>query len=273
MRRGVRARYPACVADGILEITEEGPIRVVTIANPGSRNAVPTSGWDELRGAFEDFERSDRRVMVVTGAGGDFCSGAALDESMLDPGVTTAATTEFMRPPQAAALALHRITKPTVAAVDGVAAGAGMNLAIGCDIVLASDRARFSEIFVRRGLTMDFGGSWLLPRIVGLARARELALTGRMVDAREAAAIGLALEVVPADGLGERALEIARQLADGAPLAQRFLKRALDRSSGATFEQAIAMEATAQSILLASEDVREGVDAFLGKRPPRFQGR
>jgi 2-(1,2-epoxy-1,2-dihydrophenyl)acetyl-CoA isomerase len=148
-----------------------------------------------------------------------------------------------------------------------------MNLAIGCDIVLASDRARFSEIFVRRGLTMDFGGSWLLPRIVGLARARELALTGRMVDAREAAAIGLALEVVPADGLGERALEIARQLADGAPLAQRFLKRALDRSSGATFEQAIAMEATAQSILLASEDVREGVDAFLGKRPPRFQGR
>ena len=177
-----------------------------------------------------------------------------------------------MRVTNSAAIALHRLSKPTIAAVDGVAAGAGMNLAIGCDIVLASDSARFTEIFVKRGLTIDFGGTWLLPRLVGLGRARELALTGRVVGADEALAIGLVSEVVESDTLEARATEIAEEFAFGAPLAQSMIKRALDRSSSMTFEQALSFEEQGQAILLASEDLTEGAAAFVAKRRPGLQG-
>jgi 2-(1,2-epoxy-1,2-dihydrophenyl)acetyl-CoA isomerase len=148
-----------------------------------------------------------------------------------------------------------------------------MNLAIGCDIVIASETARFAEIFVKRGLTVDFGGTWLLPRLVGLARARELALTGRVVDAEEALAIGLVTSVVPASELVDSASDAADQLAAGAPLAQSMIKRGLDRSSTFTFEQALSFEEQAQAVLLASEDLVEGAGAFIEKRPPEFKGR
>jgi 2-(1,2-epoxy-1,2-dihydrophenyl)acetyl-CoA isomerase len=140
-------------------------------------------------------------------------------------------------------------------------------------VVIATDRARFSEIFVRRGLTLDFGGTWLLPRVVGLARAREIALTGRLVTADEALAIGMVARVVAPEELDDVAAEIAGDLAAGAPLAQRFIKVGLDRSSSMTFEQALAYEEQAQAILLGSEDVVEGTAAFLQKRPPDFEGR
>jgi 2-(1,2-epoxy-1,2-dihydrophenyl)acetyl-CoA isomerase len=148
-----------------------------------------------------------------------------------------------------------------------------MNLAIGCDLAIATDQARFAEIFVRRGLTMDFGGSWLLPRLVGLARARDLALTGRIVPAAEALEMGLVGAVVAPDALEAVVTERAAALAAGAPLAQRFVKVALDRSSTLSFEQVIALESQAQAVLLTSEDVVEGVRSFLEKRPPEFGGR
>jgi 2-(1,2-epoxy-1,2-dihydrophenyl)acetyl-CoA isomerase len=178
-----------------------------------------------------------------------------------------------MRRTNAAALALHRLSKPTIAAVDGVAVGAGMNLAIGCDIVIATQRARFSEIFVKRGLTVDFGGTWLLPRLVGLARARELALTGRLFGADEALKIGLVIAVVAAEALDETVSEMAETLSAGAPLAQSIIKRALDRSSSMTFEQALSFEEQAQAVLLGSEDLVEGAAAFVAKREPEFKGR
>lgn len=237
---------------------------------PATKNAVPTSGWDELADAFDAFEASEQRVLVVIGDGGDFCAGADLGR---DLSATQASNATRMRGPNRAATALHRLSKPTVAAVDGVAVGAGMNLAIGCDIVIATTRVRFSEIFVRRGLTVDFGGSWLLPRIVGLAKARELALTGRIVDAGEAEAIGLASKVVEPDDLEGAASEIAEALAAGPPLAQRFIKVAMDRSSTMTFEQALALEEQSQTILLGSDDLIEGAAAFFEGRPPEFHGR
>lgn len=257
-----------------LQITDEAAVRTVTLSNPGAMNAVPPDSWAELADAFEAFDDDgDVRALVVTGAGGEFCAGADMRRSR--PSVPSAAeNAERMRSTvNRAALALHRTTKPTIAAVDGVAVGAGMNLAIGCDIVLASERARFSEVFVRRGLTLDFGGTWLLPRLVGLQRARELALTGRIVDAEEARAIGIVMEVVPVDELASRAGSLARDLAAGPPLAQGFIKRGLDRSSSMTFEQALAYEEYAQGLLLASDDVREGASAFVDKREPRFRGR
>ena len=267
---GVAVGWPPM--SGFVRTEDRGTVRWLTMSNPGRKNAVPPDSWIELAEAFEHFGDSALRVLVVTGADGDFCSGADMNKSKAD--VPSAADNAArMRRTNRAANALHRISKPTIAAVDGVAVGAGMNLALGCDIVIASDRARFAEIFVKRGLTMDFGGSWLLPRHVGLARARELALTGRVVGADEALAIGLVSEVVPADELADRATELAEALAAGAPLAQAMIKRAVDRSSSMTWEQALSFEEQAQAVLLASDDLTEGAAAFIEKRPPEFTGR
>lgn len=254
-------------------VTEDrGAVRWLTLNAPGRKNAVPRQGWAELVEAFESFGDSERRVLVIRGAGEDFCAGADVGAGFATDAGTTA-NVERMRITGRAAMTLHGLSKPVVAAVDGVAVGAGLNLALGCDLIVATDRARFSEIFVRRGLTLDFGGTWLLPRLVGLARARDLALTGRIVAADEALEMGLIARVVPAEHLESTVTETAEELAAGAPLAQRFIKVALDRSSAMTFEQALAFEELAQATLLGSEDLAEGANAFLERRPPEFKGR
>jgi 2-(1,2-epoxy-1,2-dihydrophenyl)acetyl-CoA isomerase len=255
----------------MIDIEDAGPVRRLILNNPERKNAIPPQGWPELAAALADFESSDQRALLVTGAGGDFCSGADLAGDQFE---RQSATESYARMAEVgkAATALHRITKPTVAAVEGVAVGAGMNLALGCDVVIASRSARFSEIFVRRGLTVDFGGSWLLPRLVGLARARELALSGRFVDGTEAEAMGLVARVVAPAALEDEAMTLADDLARGAPLAQRFIKTALDHSFEWSFEEALAYEDQAQVIALASTDVVEGVLAFLEKRDPDFTG-
>ena len=255
-----------------IDIEDAGAIRWLTLANAARRNAITVRGFALLADAFDSFEASDQRVLVLQGLGDDFCSGADLATGSLD-GHTAHDNTRLMQGPGRAAEALHRLTKPTIAAVDGVAFGAGMNLALGCDIVLASDRARFAEVFVKRGLTIDFGGTWLLPRIVGLARARELALTGREVGAAEALEYGLVAAVHPAGTLHAEAGGLAADLASGSPLAQQFIKSAMDRSSSMTFEQALAFEDQIQAVMLGTEDFSEAVAAFLAKRDPDFRGR
>lgn len=266
-----QSRYAAPMTS-FVSTTDSGAIRTLTMSNPGRMNAVPPSGWQELGDAFEAFEESGQRCLIVSGDDGEFCAGADMNRER--PDVPSAADNAGrMRTTNRAALALHRSSKPTIAAVDGVAVGAGMNLALGCDIVLATPRARFAEVFVKRGLTLDFGGTWLLPRLVGLMRARELALTGRVVGADEALDIGLVTRIVDQSDLMPAAIEMAMELADGAPLAQSFIKRALDRSSTLTFEQVLAFEEQAQAILLASEDLTEGAAAFVEKRKPKFTGR
>jgi len=232
-----------------ITIADDGPVRKLTMCNPSARNAVPRTGWVELAEAFKQFEASDQRVLVVTGADGDFCAGAEINRGVI-AAPSAADNAARMHITNSAAIALHRLSKPTIAAVDGVAVGAGMNLALGCDLIVATESARFSEIFVKRGLTVDFGGTWLLPRLVGLARARELALTGRIFGASEALEIGMITDVVPANELD-----------------------ALDRSSSMTFEQALSFEEQAQAILLGSEDLIEGAAAFIDKRDPDFKGR
>jgi 2-(1,2-epoxy-1,2-dihydrophenyl)acetyl-CoA isomerase len=258
----------------MLTIEDRGPVRWLTLDRPERLNAIPPDGWAALAESFDDFAAAEQRVLVVTGAGGAFCSGADISAADASSGLGSHVERyERMQNVATAASALHRLTKPTVAAVDGVAVGAGMNLALGCDLVIASSRARFAQIFVRRGLSVDFGGTWLLPRIVGLQRAKELALTGRMVEAAEAREIGMVLEVVEPDELESSVQKLAEELAGGAPLAQAFIKRGLDRSLGATFDEMLAHETQAQALNLGSEDVVEGVAAFLGGRAPIFRGR
>ena len=255
-----------------LTITDTDSTRTVIMSSPGRRNAVPAGSWGELIDVFTDFEASGQRVLVLRGSDGDFCAGADMNKpSTRSP--SAAETAVRMRVISKAVTALHRLTKPAIAAVDGVAVGAGLNMAIGCDIVIATDQARFAEIFVKRGLTLDFGGTWLLPRLIGLARARELALTGRIIGAAEALDIGLVTSVVAVEDLDTAITSMATQLAAGAPLAQAMIKRALDRSSEMSFEQALAFEEHAQAVLLASDDLQEGAAAFIEKREPKFKGR
>lgn len=254
-----------------LTAEDRGPVCWLTMSSPGRRNAVPPSGWEELTAALGEFEESDARVLVIQGDGEDFCAGADLDPSRLEGG-DLIDSHRRMKTVGGAARALHRLTKPTVAAVDGVAVGAGMNLALGCDVVVATTRARFSEIFVRRGLTLDSGGSWLLPRIVGLQRAKELALSGRIVGAQEALAMGLCLELVEPENLPARARELAESFLDGAPIAQMFAKQAIDTAWEVSFDEALGWEGQSQSICFATDDLREGIAAFLEKRPPQFRG-
>lgn len=248
-------------------------VRWVTIDRPERKNAIPADGWSELGEAFVDFEASDDRVMILTGDGGEFCAGADLDGDRFSGSMSVTEAHRRMKTIEKAATTLHRLTKPTIAAVDGVAVGAGMNMALGCDVVIATDRARFAEIFVRRGLTVDFGGTWLLPRVVGLQRAKELSLSGRLVGAEEALALGLCVEVVAPEDLRNRATEMADAFLRGAPVAQMFAKQGLNASFESSFSESISWEGQSQAIAFGTDDVAEGVAAFLEKRDPDWTGR
>jgi 2-(1,2-epoxy-1,2-dihydrophenyl)acetyl-CoA isomerase len=172
-----------------------------------------------------------------------------------------------------ACLALHQIPQPVIAKVGGVAAGAGLNLALGCDIIVASDDARFSEIFAKRGLTVDFGGSWLLPRLVGLHKAKELVLLADIIDAAQARDLGLVNRVVPASELDAFVDDWARRLAAGPPLALSMSKRLLNESMAMSLDQALEAEALAQNVNFTTKDTTEAMLAFVEKREPRFEGR
>ncbi|MGH8916331.1 MAG: enoyl-CoA hydratase/isomerase family protein [Acidimicrobiia bacterium] len=255
------------------QIEDRGPVRWLTIDRPDRKNAIPFDGWADLEAALVAFADSGQRVLVITGGGDEFCAGADLDPTRIDRLRSIEERHARMKMVGDAALALHRLVKPTIAAVDGVAVGAGLNLALGCDVVVATERARFSEIFVRRGLTLDFGGSWLLPRIVGLQRAKEMALSGRIIGAEEALRIGLATEIVEVGTLQSRVTEIATDFVAGAPIAQMFAKQTLNAAFQVSLSDALAWEGEAQSIALGTEDAAEGLSAFLEKRDPIWKGR
>lgn len=256
----------------LLSETVDG-VRWLTIDRPERKNAIPSDGFRLLAEAFDDFEKGEDRVLVVTGAGGAFCSGADIGPDGPAGAIPVSDAHRLMKVVERAATALHRTTKPTIAAVDGVAVGGGMNLALGCDVVVASDRARFSEISVRRGLTVDFGGTWLLPRVVGMQRAKELALSGRVVEAEEAVRLGIAMEVVPVSAMLDRVTELAKSFLDGSPIGQMFAKEGLNSSFESSFAESISWESQSQAIALGTEDVVEGMMAFREKRNPRWKGR
>jgi enoyl-CoA hydratase/carnithine racemase len=248
--------------------------RVVTctLNRPEKKNAMTREMWVGLIDLFEEVAvNSDDRVLVITGAGDGFCSGADLgDGGTADAAAGPARALAGMRTVGQAALGLHDLAKPTIAAVNGVAAGAGCNLALGCDLIIASDRARFSEIFSKRGLVVDFGGSWLLPRLVGMHRAKELVLLGDVIGVTEADRIGLVNRVVPHDDLAESVRELAVRLANMAPLSLAASKRLLNQSFSVSMAKALEAENTAQALMSTSRDTAEAVLAFLERREPRF---
>jgi 2-(1,2-epoxy-1,2-dihydrophenyl)acetyl-CoA isomerase len=245
-------------------------IVTLTLNRPEKKNAINTTMWDELLEVFTDVgQRPEDRVLVVTGAGDGFCSGADLVGTQEISGNRLGR----MRLVGSVILALHRMAKPTIAKVNGVAAGAGCNLALGCDLIVASEDARFSEIFPRRGLSIDGGGSWVLPRLIGMHRAKELALFGDIISAKEAAEIGLVNRVVPATELDGFVDEWAHRLAAGPPIALSMTKTMLNNSFNVSMEQAVDEEAYCQTVNFTTEDVVEAMQAFFQKRQPKFEGR
>jgi enoyl-CoA hydratase/carnithine racemase len=247
----------------------------VTLNRPEKKNAINGPMWRELIDVFDEVAdtRTDR-VLVITGAGDGFCSGADLspgDNPDLESG-GLGSTFRQMRVVGRAALRLHHLPQPSIAAVNGVAAGAGLNLALGCDLIVASDRARFSEIFSKRGLNVDFGGSWLLPRLVGLHKAKELVFFADVIDAAEAERIGIVNRVVPADDLDKVTTELANRLAVLPPIQLALSKRLLNQAFSVSMAEALEFEDTAQTMNFASRDTAEALAAFLQKRDPRFTG-
>ncbi len=242
----------------------------VSINRPEKKNAADAATWAGLEEAFRS-AAVDRgvRVVVVTGEGGEFCAGADLSDLEAE----AAHPLWRMRAIHSVALALHRVPQPTIAKVEGVAVGAGCNLAFGCDLVVASETARFSEIFSRRGLSLDFGGSWLLSRRIGLHRAKELAYFGDILSAAEAASLGLVNKVVPPAELDGFVAGWAARLAAGPPLALSLTKSLLDEAAGLSFAEALDREAEVQAINISSEDGKEAMAAFLARREAEFKGR
>lgn len=246
-------------------------ILTLTLDRPDRRNAVTARGWAALRDALREVDPRRDRAVLITGAGGTFCAGADLADDEPD-GASGDDLTDLdgMRIVGEACLTLHRVAVPTVAAVDGAAVGAGMNLALACDFVVATDRARFSEIFVRRALSVDFGGSWILPRLVGLHRAKELVLRGGFLGAARARELGLVHEVVPHDRLAETAGALAAELAAGPQLALMQSKALLNGAFEVSLERALDEEGRAQALNLASAEAAEAFAAFREKRPADF---
>ena len=255
--------------DGPVLLSEDHDgVRTLTLNRPHRKNAITPELWIALRDALDGAGR-DRsvRALVVTGAGGSFCSGA--DISVRDdvhPKDKLQRLTDV-------ALALHELTIPTVAKVSGVAVGAGWNLALGCDLVVATPESTFCQIFSKRGLSIDLGGSWLLPKLVGLQQAKRLALLAETIDASEAQALNLVTWVVSAAEIDAFVADLADRLAAGPPIALAQTKALLNEGANRTLRDALANEARAQAVNFATTDAAAAYAAFAERREPSFTGR
>jgi 2-(1,2-epoxy-1,2-dihydrophenyl)acetyl-CoA isomerase len=247
-------------------------VETITLRRPERKNAVNDVMWVELLDEFRRIaDDSATRAVVITGANNEFCSGA--DLSAVGEGGPRRHQLASMRHVGDVCLALFRLPQPTVAKVRGVAVGAGCNLALVCDLVVASENARFSEIFARRGLSLDFGGSWILPRRVGLHRAKELALLAEIISAADAYEMGLVNRVLADDELDAFVDDWAARLAAGPPIALAMSKRLLNNSLQVTLEEALDDEGLSQTVNFSTRDTAEAMAAFVAKRDPSFEGR
>ena len=255
----------------IIDAADNGVV-TITMNRPKRLNAASTQMFTELRETWNEIGGDPTvRCVVMTGAGDAFCSGADLAADGGD-GPRRHALQDLNVIHQTVS-ALYSIMVPVIAKVNGVAAGAGMNLALACDLIVASDQARFSEIFARRGLSVDFGGTWILPRLIGLHRAKELAFFADVIDAKQAEDFGIVNKVVPHGELDAFVDEWASRLAAGPPIAVAMTKRLLTLNASADFATALEAEGMAQSLNFTTDDTKEAVKAFLEKRPPTFMGR
>ena len=253
----------------MLTVGRDSGVATITFNRPDKRNALTPAMLDEIAMLLHEIgRRPEDRVVVLTGAGTAFCAGA--DLSSVPAGSDGSLVLGHVRQLNDALLALHRLPQPTIAKVNGDAAGAGTNIALGCDLIVAAEEARFIQIFSRRGLAIESGGSWLLPRLIGLHQAKELAFFGEALTGREAANLRLINKAVPAEELDANVCDWARRLADGPALALSLTKRLLNQSIEGSMEGALENEGRCSYIAASDDDCAEGVRAFLERRAPAF---
>jgi 2-(1,2-epoxy-1,2-dihydrophenyl)acetyl-CoA isomerase len=241
-----------------LEVARDGHVTTVTIDRPASKNACTGDMWVAIGAAFREIAYSGARVVILTGAGGEFCAGADLGGGGGGDGAARAGGNHLdaMRVLGDVVLAVHDCPVPVVAKVDGVAVGAGLGLALAADLTWCSDRARFSAIFAKRGLSLDFGTSWLLRQRVGAHVAK----------------LGFVNAVTPASELDAAVAAVAATIAAGPPIALSMTKRELDNAAAGSLAQALEAEALAQNVNTRTDDMAEAMTAYLERRAPNFKG-
>ena len=254
--------------------TKQEGVATMTLNRPEAMNAFGAKMRDSIARAVDDASKDNEvRVLVITGTGRAFCTGADVKDMAEEVntgrrGEEAARRFQFPLP-----RLLWKFSKPTIAAVNGVAVGGGLDLALACDVRIASDKARFAQVFIRRGLIPVTGGTYFLPRLVGLDRALLLTWTGDMVDAKEAERIGMVTMVVPHDELETTTRELAEKLAKGPPLAIQRAKRAIYEGLATDLDTAVNLAYSLSQELWESEDHKEGTRAFVEKREPKFRGK
>lgn len=264
------------MAYNTLIVTKEAGVATLTLNRPDKLNAWDEEMMEEGVQAIEEIRSDlDILVLVLTGAGRGFCAGA--DVTSLARLTERRSVRDELSNRQgivAVAYQLRQMDRPVIAAINGVAAGGGFGLALACDIRIASDQARFSQIFVKRGLVPDTGSTYFLPRIVGTEKACELMFRGNVIDAYEAQRLGIVSRVVPHEELMNEVMALAKELASGAPIALGLTKRALYKgASEIDLASQMDFELYLNSLLFGTEDFKEGVMSFLEKREPKFLGR
>ena len=274
------------------ETTRDG-VLVLTLNDPTTRNSLTEALTTELTSEVDRFARDpELRVLVITGADPAFCSGANVRNfdrnirqreqsngeagrltpwEQLDPSFTAKLNRTPGGPP--IVLQLHTLQKPTIAAVNGAAYGLGCGIALSCDIRVVSEKARFSEAFIRNGLIPADGSAWQLPRLIGVARTLWMQYTGEPIEGEEAARIGMANAVVPHESLMSTALEMATKLARGPIYSMALIKQLIYQGFNQTLPEHLTVATRAQNLARQTEDHKEGVRAFLEKRQPVFKGR
>jgi len=252
---------------------KEAGVAYITFNNPKQMNSLSDQMLTEISQALDEAGKDPEvKVIVLTGSGRAFCSGANLGHHIFKATSSIevrAAMALFQKIP----LQLRNTLKPIIASVNGAAVGAGANLALSCDIIIASDQARFGQVFVNVGVHPDSGGIHFLPRAVGIPRACELLMTGRIIDAKEAERIGMINRIVPGEKLEAFTKEFAENMANGPPVVLSMIKESIYQAMEMDLPMALEREANCQAILINSEDNQEGIKAFLEKRKPIFKGK
>lgn len=256
-------------------LQKEGGIATITLNRPEKLNALSPAMHKELPQAIEEVVSDDSvRVLILTGAGRGFCSGAdvSMQAARIAGELEAKSRREIVAPLGGFIASLAKMDKLAIAAVNGVAYGAGLSLALACDIRIASENARFSVGYVKRALVPDGGTTYFLPRIVGISKAMELMCTGDIIDAKEAERIGLVTKVVPAEELMKSVKELASKIANGPPIAIELTKGLAHKGLENDLDSQLYLESYAQKICWGTEDHKESVKAFFEKREPIYRG-